>query len=101
MPLLKNQLASGERIVKTVSEGVTGAKRSLTRYRILERFCQSTLVEAQPVTGERIKFAYTVNMQVAQSWETKNTVIVNRQRFSVHMVCNVYFYTPFNLIYTC
>lgn len=51
VPLLKNQLASGERIVKAVAEGVEGAKRSLTEYRILESFEGATLVEAKPITG--------------------------------------------------
>ncbi len=46
-PLLKNELASGERIVKVSEEG----KPSETRFRIEERFEQATLVKASPVTG--------------------------------------------------
>lgn len=50
-PLIKNQLSSGERIVKTAAEGTEGAKASLTEYRVLERFEGCTLVEAKPITG--------------------------------------------------
>ena len=46
-PLLKNILQSGERVVKVSSEG----KPSETRFRILQRYQQGTLVEAFPVTG--------------------------------------------------
>ncbi|MBX2808692.1 MAG: 23S rRNA pseudouridine(955/2504/2580) synthase RluC [Cellvibrionaceae bacterium] len=51
MPLLKNQLSSGERMVKAVAEGVDGAKPALTRYRILQAYDACTLVEAKPITG--------------------------------------------------
>ena len=47
VPLLKNQLRSGERLVKVDQSG----KASLTRYRVLERFSDATWIEAQPVTG--------------------------------------------------
>lgn len=46
-PLLKNELSSGERIVKVAREG----KASLTRFAVLERFRGATLVEAMPETG--------------------------------------------------
>jgi len=46
-PLLKNTLQGGERIVRVDSEG----KSALTRFRVLERFSNATLVEAKPVTG--------------------------------------------------
>ncbi len=46
-PLLKNTLQGGERIVRVDSEG----KSALTRFRVLERFANATLVEARPVTG--------------------------------------------------
>lgn len=46
-PLSKNVLASGERLVRVNPEG----KASLTRFRVLERFADATLVEAVPVTG--------------------------------------------------
>lgn len=47
-PLLKNELASGERIVKVSEAG----KPSETRFQIEERYCQeATLVKASPVTG--------------------------------------------------
>lgn len=46
-PLLKNILKSGERMVNVDEQG----KKSLTRFAVLERFRQATLVEAQPVTG--------------------------------------------------
>lgn len=46
-PLLKNILASGERIVRVGSEG----KPSETRFKVEERFTIATLVKASPVTG--------------------------------------------------
>ncbi|MFU8797217.1 MAG: 23S rRNA pseudouridine(955/2504/2580) synthase RluC [Gammaproteobacteria bacterium] len=46
-PLHKNQLSSGERIVRVHSEG----KPSLTLFKVLERFGWATLVEATPKTG--------------------------------------------------
>lgn len=46
-PLHKNTLKSGERIVTVDEEG----KPSETRYRILQEFQNSTLVEASPITG--------------------------------------------------
>lgn len=46
-PLLKNELASGERIVKVSEEG----KPSETRFAIEERYSTATLVKASPVTG--------------------------------------------------
>lgn len=47
-PLKKNQLQSGERIVRVdQNEG----KPSQTLFRVLERFGSSTLVQASPVTG--------------------------------------------------
>ncbi len=47
-PLRKNELKSGERIVKVQADG----KASLTRFRVLRRFGQeATLIEAKPVTG--------------------------------------------------
>ena len=45
--LQKNVLKSGERIVNVSPEG----KPSETRYRILEQFSDTTLVEASPITG--------------------------------------------------
>ncbi|PSJ48208.1 23S rRNA pseudouridine(955/2504/2580) synthase RluC [Zobellella endophytica] len=46
-PLKKNVLASGERIVRIDKEG----KPSETRFRIVRRYREATLVEASPVTG--------------------------------------------------
>lgn len=46
-PLLKNQLSSGERIVRVHTEG----KPSRTVFRCLETFADATLVEASPITG--------------------------------------------------
>lgn len=46
-PLLKNELASGERIVKVHSDG----KPSETRFRIEERYGGATLIKASPITG--------------------------------------------------
>jgi len=46
-PLQKQELASGERIVRLSDEG----KASRTRFRVLERYKQATLVEAMPETG--------------------------------------------------
>lgn len=47
LPLLKNQLASGERIVKVNVEG----KPALTQFTIVEHFAASTLLEVGLVTG--------------------------------------------------
>lgn len=46
-PLKKNELSSGERIVKVDPEG----KQSLTHFKVLRRYVGSTLVEAKPITG--------------------------------------------------
>lgn len=46
-PLRKNELQSGERVVRVSADG----KDSLTEFRVLRRFAQATLVEARPVTG--------------------------------------------------
>lgn len=46
-PLRKNVLASGERIVRVSADG----KPSETRFRIVERFAEATLVRASPITG--------------------------------------------------
>ncbi|WP_301099168.1 23S rRNA pseudouridine(955/2504/2580) synthase RluC [Otariodibacter sp.] len=46
-PLLKNELASGERIVRVNEEG----KPSETRFTIEERYNNATLIKASPVTG--------------------------------------------------
>lgn len=46
-PLQKNVLQSGERLVSVDPAG----KPSETRYRILQRFADATLVEASPITG--------------------------------------------------
>lgn len=46
-PLQKNTLQSGERMVRVDSNG----KESLTRFEVIERFDNATLVEAEPVTG--------------------------------------------------
>ena len=46
-PLLKNELASGERIVKVSQDG----KPSETRFSIEERYPNATLIKASPVTG--------------------------------------------------
>ncbi len=49
--LLKNQLPSGQRMVRAVEEGTEGAKASLTSFRVLKRYIGCTLVEAKPITG--------------------------------------------------
>ncbi len=46
-PLEKNQLQSGERMVRVTQAG----KASATEFRVLRRFGQATLVEAVPLTG--------------------------------------------------
>ena len=46
-PLLKNELSSGERIVRVSEQG----KPSETRFSIEERYPNATLVKASPVTG--------------------------------------------------
>jgi len=46
-PLKKNQLSSGERIVRVQEEG----QWSLTEFRVLKRYTDTTLLEARPKTG--------------------------------------------------
>ncbi|WP_251359934.1 23S rRNA pseudouridine(955/2504/2580) synthase RluC [Kangiella sp. TOML190] len=46
-PLAKNQVKSGERLVRVTEEG----KASLTSFRIIETFQSTTLVSAEPITG--------------------------------------------------
>ncbi|WP_424405256.1 23S rRNA pseudouridine(955/2504/2580) synthase RluC [Pasteurella sp. PK-2025] len=46
-PLLKNELSSGERIVRVSEQG----KPSETRFSIEERYTYATLIKASPVTG--------------------------------------------------
>ena len=47
-PLKKNELKSGERVVKVTADG----KECLTEYKVLQRFGrEATLVEARPITG--------------------------------------------------
>lgn len=47
VPLLKNVLASGERVVRVSREG----KPALTEFTVQERFAETTLVEAKLMTG--------------------------------------------------
>ena len=47
LPLLKNQLASGERMVVVSDEG----KPSLTQFKVIERFRDATLLEVGLLTG--------------------------------------------------
>ncbi|MBR9912336.1 MAG: 23S rRNA pseudouridine(955/2504/2580) synthase RluC [Gammaproteobacteria bacterium] len=46
-PLKKNELSSGERMVRVDSEG----KESLTEFRVLQHYQGCSLVEAKPITG--------------------------------------------------
>ncbi|NVJ66643.1 MAG: 23S rRNA pseudouridine(955/2504/2580) synthase RluC [Gammaproteobacteria bacterium] len=46
-PLAKNQVKSGERLVKVTEEG----KASTTSFRILEKFNDFSLMSAEPITG--------------------------------------------------
>lgn len=46
-PLRKNELQSGERVVRVSEEG----KPSKTEFRLVERYDDYTLVEAKPITG--------------------------------------------------
>ena len=47
VPLRKNHLQSGERIVNVHQEG----KEALTEFKVLKRYSEATLVEAKPKTG--------------------------------------------------
>jgi len=47
IPLRKNKLSSGERIVQASNEG----KSATTGFKVLENYCDSSLVEARPTTG--------------------------------------------------
>ena len=46
-PLKKTELSNAERIVRVTADG----KPSLTRFKILQRYEECTLVEAKPITG--------------------------------------------------
>ncbi len=46
-PLRKNDLQSGERVVRVSADG----KPSETRFRIVRQFAEATLVECSPITG--------------------------------------------------
>ncbi len=46
-PLRKNELRSGERVVRVAQDG----KESLTLFRVLRPYAEVTLIEAKPVTG--------------------------------------------------
>ncbi|MCZ2720229.1 23S rRNA pseudouridine(955/2504/2580) synthase RluC [Marinomonas sp. 15G1-11] len=46
-PLLKNELKSGERVVKVHTDG----KESLTRFKLVRQFEGFSLIECEPVTG--------------------------------------------------
>ncbi len=46
-PLAKNQVKSGERLVKVTEQG----KASITSFRVLEKFAGFSLVSAEPITG--------------------------------------------------
>lgn len=46
-PLKKNELRSGERVVRVSVDG----KESLTEFAVLRRFSDCTLIEAKPITG--------------------------------------------------
>lgn len=47
VPLRKNELQSGERMVRVDADG----KPSLTEFKVLNRYREATLVEAKPITG--------------------------------------------------
>lgn len=47
VPLEKNTLQSGERMVRVSAAG----KEALTEFQVVEQFAQATLVEARPITG--------------------------------------------------
>jgi len=47
LPLLRDQLSSGERIVRVNSSG----KEALTEFKVIKRFRAATLLEARPSTG--------------------------------------------------
>lgn len=46
-PLKKNQLSSGERMVRVAEDG----QESQTEFQVLKQYQQATLVEAKPITG--------------------------------------------------
>lgn len=49
--LLKSLLPSGDRIVRAVETDTSGAKLSLTEYRVIQHYPLCSLIEAKPITG--------------------------------------------------
>ncbi|GAB1266291.1 23S rRNA pseudouridine(955/2504/2580) synthase RluC [Aurantivibrio infirmus] len=88
-PLLKNQLESGERIVKISGEG----KASLTEFRVLKRFKKATLVDAKPITGRThqirvhcrfAKHPIIADEKYANEESDKNTKLLAIKRLFLH-----------------
>ena len=68
-PLLKNELSSGERIVKVSEQG----KPSETRFSVEERYENATLVKASPVTGR--------THQIRVHMQSQNCPIAGDERY--------------------
>ena len=70
-PLTRVLVESGERFVRVDPAG----KPSTTRFAILEQFPSATLLEATPVTGERIKYVCIVSRRATPFLGTPNTAL--------------------------
>ena len=86
-PLLKNKLSSGERIVKVAKDG----KESKTRFKVIKRFKEATLLEARPETGRthqiRVHCHYAgfpIVGDTKYSVESKNSDLKNIKKLCLH-----------------
>ena len=88
-PLLKQERASGERIVKVAK----GGQSSLTSFRIRERFAAHTLIEASPITGrthqirvhaQSVGFPLLGDDKYANELSIKATSVLRLKRLFLH-----------------
>lgn len=86
-PLLKNQLTSGERMVRVHVDG----KPSRTEFRVLQRFEGATLIEANPVTGRthqiRVHSQFAGHPILGDEKYCKREVLKSMRKRGVRTLC--------------
>lgn len=86
-PLIKNELKSGERVVKVHPDG----KESLTRFKVLRSFNDYTLVECEPVTGRthqiRVHTQFAGNSIVGDDKYTSNEENAKAKQLGFKRLC--------------